>query len=157
METIEVLSEYEIERNKPMPSKNHSQAQTQLIFLFLSKYKGQFSFYTEINIKANREEYLVPDLAIYPYKRNDWEHDTITMENAPITAIEIASNSQKLQDFKDKIDTYFSIGVQSVWVLMPIFKTVFIFQADKNDKVYNKGKLIDPSNGIELSVEEIFD
>ena len=48
--TAETLSDYERERGKPMPSKNHSVAQFRLI-VALSRYSSDFSILPELNLK----------------------------------------------------------------------------------------------------------
>ena len=61
----ETLTEYELERDKPMPSKHHSIIQGNLSFLIRSKYGHSFRVLPEISLDLPIRD-RVPDLAIYP-------------------------------------------------------------------------------------------
>lgn len=64
MDILIVKSEYEIERGKPVPSKNYGLVQGNIYFELRLKYDKEYRFITEPRINFNGSE-KVPDLAIY--------------------------------------------------------------------------------------------
>ncbi len=53
METLAPeISDYELERGKPMPSENHSAIQLNIGFELKTKYRNQFRFMSELNIEV---------------------------------------------------------------------------------------------------------
>ena len=153
----ETLSDYEIERGKPMPSRNHSLVQTQIGFLLKRDFGKEFSFLSEAEINFLPKN-AVPDICIYPKMQvNFEEEDVIRMPAPPITAIEILSPKQALEDVVAKArDIYFPNGVKSVWVVMISLKTVAIIAPNTEPKYFPSGELLDPATNIRLTVNEIF-
>ncbi|MCU0445790.1 MAG: hypothetical protein MUE85_12830 [Microscillaceae bacterium] len=62
---LEKLSEYEIERGKHIPSKNHSILQNNLIFQLNLKYREKYQILSEIALDLQEWE-STPDIAIFP-------------------------------------------------------------------------------------------
>ncbi len=77
MPIAEVLTEYEQERGKPMPSKNHAFVQHYLGIAF-SRYDEQFTILPELSLEVGGRSF-VPDLCIYPKLSIDWLHDDFSM------------------------------------------------------------------------------
>lgn len=156
LEAQRTLSQYELERGKPMPSKNHSKIEARLSFALISRYDEKYDILSEISLdltsgKAN------PDLAIYPISQDDWERDEVKMTTPPITTIEILSPTQPLNDLVEKIrDIYFPAGVKSSWIIIPPLKTVHIFYPDSPTETFTTGVIHDKATGVELRLEEIF-
>ena len=152
-----ILSDYEIERGKPMPSLNHSLVQTRLGFLLMRDYYDRFSIPSEVELEFLPKN-AVPDLCIYPKMQvNFTEEDVIRMTQPPLTAIEILSPRQVLEDVIAKArQQYFPNGVQSVWVIFPSLKTVAILTPDLNPTYFTEGELFDPAINVRLTVSEIF-
>jgi Uma2 family endonuclease len=156
LETQRTLSPYELERGKPMPSKNHSRIEARLSFALISRYEKIYDVLTEPSLelpsgKAN------PDVALYPISQSDWERDEIKMTAPPITTIEILSPSQPLNELVEKIrDVYFAAGVKSSWIIIPPLKTVHIFYPDAPTQTFTTGTITDKATSVELRLEEIF-
>ena len=94
--------------------------------------------------------------SIYPNLTFDWLNDVIFFEQAPLTAIEILSPKQAFTDLTDKIyKIYLPKGVQSVWVILPPIKHVYIFTKEEQ-LTFTNGLVRDPVNGIEIPLSEIF-
>ena len=64
-EILDTVSDYEIERNKPIPSLNHSIIQLNLGSELLQTYKKQFRVVSELSL-ALAEWPSVPDICIFP-------------------------------------------------------------------------------------------
>jgi len=112
MNTTEPISDYELERGKPMPSLNHSLIQSQLIGILWNQYRKDFTFASELSISL-ADKPFVPDLCIYPKRKSDWQNDEIRVSEPPLTIIEISSPKQDFEDFERKLKAYFNAGVKS--------------------------------------------
>lgn len=155
-ETEKGLSSYEIERDKPMPSKNHAYIQDNLSFAFNLRYRKEYKLLHEISLDTP-DKGTVPDMAIYPKFALDVRHDVIKISEPPLVTIEILSPEQKLQDLVDKTYRYFAFGVKSCWIVLPTLKTIMVY-SDVDTFEYIKGDTVlkDPNLGFELSINEIF-
>ena len=154
---VQELSAYEIERNKPMPSLNHSVIQSNIIFELKNKYRKQYSFPSEIDIIMPEKPDSVPDIAIYPKLEIDPSEDVIGMKEMPLTTIEILSPTQRENELVNKAKRYFAAGVKSCWIVLPIFKVIVVYSSPSQRQVFTEDMtLIDNITGIELSLSEIF-
>lgn len=153
----DAVSDYEIERGKPMPSLNHSLVQPQITFLLKRDYGKEFSTPSELEL-AFLPKNAVPDICIYPKMHiNFEEEDTLKMKEVPLTAIEILSPKQALEDVLSKArKVYFANGVKSVWVVLVSLKTVVVMTPDMPPKYFVEGELFDPVTNIRLTVSDIF-
>jgi Uma2 family endonuclease len=155
MEVLEA-TQYEIERGKPMPSKNHNRLQMMLGFILMSKYFEKFDILTEADLELSTG-WTVPDVVIYPKLEYDWIHDEIKMTDVPITTIEILSPKQALVDLIIKAkEKYLKAGVKSSWVVVPPLKQVTIFYPDDSYETFNVGIIKDKSTGVEIEMEQLF-
>ena len=151
------LSQYELERGKPMPSQNHSIVQANAVFELKMHYRNQFRFMSEINIDiAGRV--MVPDIGIFAKMPVDMMQDQIVMEQMPLTTIEILSPTQALNDLVAKARAYFQAGVKSCWIVLPEQQGVFVYSSP-TAYVYFYGKEIlrDAATGIELELAPFFE
>lgn len=156
MDTILALSEYEIERGKPMPSKNHAIVQGNLIFNLKLKYGDQYGILPEINIDLPERE-RVPDLAIYRSVEFTPGADEIRMTEVPLGIIEILSSQQSITDLMIKRSEYFAAGVQSYWLVLPDLLSIYVFYSTEDYDVFVKQDILkDKKLEIELGLGEIF-
>jgi Uma2 family endonuclease len=157
VENVTELSEYEIERGKPMPSLNHSVIQSNLIFELKTHYRQNFTCLSELTLEMPVKPNTVPDICIFPKLIIDFLHDQTTVSQMPITAIEIVSPTQSNDDILDKFERYFLAGVQSCWLVMPSFQAISVYSAIGKYQFFNaEMTLIDKTTNIELSLVEIF-
>lgn len=151
----ETLADYEQERGKPMPSRNHSAAQANLLFA-LAPYRNSFSFFPELTIEIDGKPY-VPDLCIYPKIKVDWNSDELRLSAPPLTVVEIASPSQGYDAFEKKMLAYFKHGAKSYWFISPFTCVIAVFSSPAaKPKAYSSGEMIDEATGIKLNVDEVF-
>ena len=156
MDTAAVKSEYELERDKPMPSKNHAIVQTNLVILLGTKYQGKYRALSEVSIVVSTKE-KVPDLAIYSSMEFTPGEDETRLETAPLGVIEILPPSQSLTELITKSAAYFEGGVLSYWLLLPDLRSIYVFSAPGEYESFNKeDKLEDPRLEIELELKDIF-
>ncbi len=154
MEALELLSEYELERGKPMPSKNHAIIQALLIGALLN-YNIRFSVLSELTLELETGP-LTPDISVYPKLEVDWIHDEIRMDDPPLLVVEILSPKQYLSDLVEKMELYFAAGVKSGWLVQPTLKSIAIFTPEMESTMYTAGKMADPALGITIDLNEIF-
>ncbi len=151
------ISQYELERNKPMPSKNHSIVQGNLIFELKTRYRKSNSFLSEVDILMPEKPNCVPDIAIYPKLEFNFLDDELAMTEMPLTAIEIVSPSQSDNDILKKINRYFNAGVKSCWFVMPGFRAISVYSSIDNYEFFTSDMtLIDSATGIKLPLSDIF-
>ena len=156
MDTAVVKSEYELERDKPMPSKNHAIVQTNLVVLLGTKYQKKYRALSEVSIIVSSKE-KVPDIAIYPSMEFTPGEDETRLEDAPIGVIEILSPSQSLAELITKSAAYFEAGVQSYWLVLPGLRSIYVFSKPGEYELFAKeDKLEDPRLEIELELKDIF-
>src|SRR6266700_2331388 len=86
---------YEEERGKPMPSTNHSIAQTNLI-VELARNR-EYRVHSELTLDINGKSYT-PDLSVYPRVPVDWRHDVSRRPDPPLMVVEIFSPQQGTQE-----------------------------------------------------------
>ena len=155
MNTTEPISDYELERGKPMPSFNHSVLQLRLGKLLANSYEKEFVFASELSISL-ADKPFVPDLCIYPKRKIDWQNDEIRVSEPPLTIIEISSPKQDFEDFERKLKAYFNAGVKSFWLIIPFTETLTIFYPNEKPISFTTGEAVDKTNGIKLNVDELF-
>ena len=150
------VSDYELERGKPMPDLNHSIIQSNMLFSLRVKTQKRFSILPEINVRLLKRD-RVPDLAIYATLNFEPRHNQLVMTQPPLCAIEILSEMQKLSDLMTKNDEYFEAGVLSYWLVLPHLQSIYVFHtADEYDVFTRKDILKDKVLDIELDLGEIF-
>ena len=151
------ISQYEIEINKPMPSKNHSIVQGNLTTEINILFRKQFTLMPEVEIAMPSKPNCVPDIAIYPKLTFNFLDDELVMTDMPLTAIEIVSPSQSDNDIIKKINRYFEAGVKSCWFVMSGFQAISVYSSiGKYEFFTSEMTLIDRATGIELPLGDIF-
>ena len=159
MEAVLTLSEYEIERNKPLPSKNHSFIQLNLGSELRAKYKNKYRFASELSLELNYWG-SVPDISIFPKMPLDTHHDQIKVTDVPLGVIEILSPTQSTTELTTKAEEYFKHGVKSVWIIIPNLEIIAVyFSAFEYDlfRLKKDKTVIDNVLDIEISLDEIFE
>lgn len=153
---VEPLSDYEIERNKPMPNIIHGTIQSKINFLLNSTFGSDFNFPNEVSLETTPGS--TPDICVYPKKKLNVKNTPARETEPPLTTIEILSPSQSFNELMHKAwDLYFPMGVKSAWIVVPELKAVHIIMPDENNLYFASGMLTDPATGIELPVERIFE
>ncbi|HFA47807.1 MAG TPA: Uma2 family endonuclease [Bacteroidetes bacterium] len=150
------LSDYETERNKPMPNRIHGAIQSQIGFLLKSVYGDKYQFISELALDTTPGS--TPDICIFPKKKLDVKNTPAKETEAPLTTIEIISPSQTFNELMHKAwDLYFPMGVKSAWIVVPEVKAIHIIMPGGDNLYFASGKLKDPATGIEVPVERVFE
>ncbi len=149
------ISAYELERGKPMPSFEYSALEANLAFILMTLFRDRFNIHSELSLDLSGE-YLTPDISILPKQPIDYSKKTIKYTKAPIAVIEILSPTQILADLFVKMHRYIDLGVNSVWIIEPMSKTVWVFNSKKEQTTFTKGLISDSETGIALEMNDIF-
>jgi Uma2 family endonuclease len=150
------LSEYVIERGKPMPSLNQGSIQTNISGALWSKYRHEYSIITELSLELPGTRLMVFDVCVYSKKVYNGFQDQKRVTEPALIAIEILSYSQGSDELAEKFEAYFVAGVQSCWFVQPVVDTIFIITPDKEVSVFHKGTLTDRATGITLDLNDVF-
>lgn len=149
--------EYEVERQKPLPSFNHATVQLNLGFELKLRYKEKYSILSELSLQL--DDWLsVPDLCIYPKQPLDLRNDQTKTQEPPLCAIEISSPTQPLGELILKAGQYFDHGVRSVWVVFLELGNVYVFSGKDTYEMYRPEETLkDGVLDIELPLAEVFE
>ena len=154
MESVAELSAYELERGKPIPSRNHGKLQFRIAKAISDASKDRFDILTEVSLDLSRP--VTPDIAIFPAEPSDWLEDEIKVKKPPLSVVEILSPTQGNQELIDKLDIYFEAGVQSCWIVIPTFRLVNVFTSKHDYKAFMQGELYDEKLGIRIDLDYVF-
>lgn len=147
---------YELGIEKPKSDKNHALIQGRILCRLDHKYGDIFTILPEINLNLS-EQKSVPDLAIYEPLIFDLDNNDIELTNAPLCVIDILFDGQNLHGLHQKYKHYFTEGVKSYWLVLPILQTVQVFYSVEDSVVFtHKDRLVDKMLNIELDLSEIF-
>lgn len=153
---LDVRSDYEIERNKPMPSLNHSSIQSNLI-MELTPFRNQFRITSELSLALPNWP-SIPDICIYPKMPINLRKDVISMTEPPLCAIEIISPSQSVDEMREKAEKYFLHGVKSCWIVIPAFANIYVYSSLDEYEIYRAHETLkDTVLGISIPLKEVFE
>ncbi|WKN43717.1 Uma2 family endonuclease [Tunicatimonas pelagia] len=154
--STETLSEYELERGKPMPSTIHSLVQGNLVYLLKANYNKTYHILPELSLDTP-EKPSVPDIAIYPKFEIDWRNDTIKRNDVPLATVEILSPTQSLDELVEKAHRYFQSGVSSCWIVLPSMKAIAVYTSADTYNFFNEtDTLLDSPLSVKLAVADVF-
>ncbi|RZK13310.1 MAG: Uma2 family endonuclease [Hymenobacter sp.] len=157
MEALEItLSDYELERGKPMPSFNHGFVQANLIGELRSRLRKTHTITSETNLKLSDKK-TVPDLTVFAKRTPDMQHDTLWVQDAPLTTIEILSPKQDLDTLLAKAELFLAAGVKSCWIVIPALGTIAVFTGPTTYRSFANGSaVVDEVLGVEIPLADIF-
>ena len=158
METLAPeISDYELERGKPMPSLKHAIIQGNLIQFLRTNLGQDYLILPELSLALDAQK-AVPDVSVFLRLAIDLTVEQIAVTEVPRTTIEILSPTQVIAELLEKAGRYFAAGVQSYWLVVPELRAVAVYSAPKKYRYfYNGDTLVDPATGAELVVSQLFD
>lgn len=151
------ISQYELERNKPMPTLLHGAIQLNIGYELKTKYPKQFRLASEVLLDTQPFG-STPDIIAYPYSELDFQNDPSRRTDAPLLSVEIQSASQSTKDMTSKLEPYFSFGIKSCWIVVPELKAVIVYDSPYHYNFFHEKDIVkDAVVGIEISIEKIFE
>ena len=160
METLALeISDYELDRGKPMPSLKHARIQKRLVRQLEDFLAERCEVLAEISL-AIADARMIPNVAVFTAGAlpDSVGPDYTAVAVVPRTAIEILSPTQVIAELLEKAGRYFTAGVQSYWLVVPELRAVAVYSAPtKYRYFYNGDTLLDPTTGAEIVVSQLFD
>jgi Uma2 family endonuclease len=156
MQKFTQVSQYELERGKPMPSKFHGFIQTKIASRFDNDYGERFICFSELSLELSSWE-SVPDLSIYAKSDIDMSEDEIEVSVPPLCVVEILSPSQSLQELLAKAKRYFSYDVKSCWLVIPGLKNIYVFSSPDDYQIFRDNQTLhDAVIDVKLELAKVF-
>jgi Uma2 family endonuclease len=82
------------------------------------------------------------------------------LSTAPELVVEIVSPTDRWQDVRRKIEEYFAIGVQWVWIVEPDHRDVLVYSSSTEMRKFGEGDILTGEGvleGFSLPVAELFE
>jgi len=155
MET-NAFSKYENERGKPAPSFLHSIVQSNLV-MPLYQYRKQYSIFMELDLKLPPDDwFVVPDFAILPKLKTDYQNDILAYTTPPKGVIDILNENQPLSDLIKRKNKYFKYGVKSCWIVLPEFKNIYVYSTPDDYEIFKSTDTLKDKNlDLSFSLKEV--
>lgn len=153
---VEQLSDYELERGKPMPNLIHGSVEANIVFELKLRYRSEYRIASEVSL-ATLPDGTTPDVVVYPLFKLDYQNEPAKRTDPPLTCIEIQSPSQSNEEMVAKTHVYFQFGVKSCWVVLPSLRAIMVFDRPSHYVFfYEDDVLRDPHTGFELPLSAVF-
>lgn len=112
----------------------------------------------EVGCKLSEETVVGIDVGLFSADTIAGQSDETTLvEGAPVVAVEILSPSDKQSEVHEKVTMYLESGVQAVWIVDPLFRTVQIHQRGTGPKTFNDEETLSSVlPGLEIPVADLF-
>jgi Uma2 family endonuclease len=151
------LSDYEIERNKPMPTLIHGIVQANIGFELKTTYRQKYLIASEVTLDTLPKG-STPDLIVLPNQIVNLSGEVpAKYAIPPLATIEIQSASQSLDEMVNKSLIYFEFGVKSCWIVQPRIKAIIVFSSPDEYKFFHHDDILkDSILDIELDLQKIF-
>jgi Uma2 family endonuclease len=137
-----------------LPSFSYSHTKSKLNGSLLQL--EQYSVFSELTLRIEGRFYT-PDVCVYPRREVDISlPDLLEITEMPVLAIEILSNTQNIQNILNLFSIFFSGGIKSCWLVIPIAGTVIVYKSLQKGQRFACGNIIDEQLNIQLPLEKIF-
>ena len=152
------LSNYEIERNKPMPTLIHGIVQANIGFELKTAYRQKYLIASEVTLDTLPKGFT-PDLIILPNQKINLSGEVpAKYKIPPLATIEIQSASQSLDEMVNKSIIYFEFGVKSCWIVQPRIKAIIVFSSPDEYKFFHHNDILkDSVLDIEIDLQNVFE
>ena len=121
---------------RPMPSPIHGRIQAKITakLVQFSEELNLGEVYTETHFQFADKLVRVPDIAFISFEKfpASGEDESSRWHIAPDLAIEVISPTDDYENVQEKIGEYFTFGVNQVWIISPVTKTLTIYRSIKN-------------------------
>jgi Uma2 family endonuclease len=127
----------------------HSAVQSNIIYALRSKYPFA-KVLPELRSRTRRARYRLPDVAV-ALKKPEGRF----LDEAPIVAIEILSEDDRMTRVIEKLKEYTEWGVPNIWVFDPRTRAMYEFRGHNLIEIEG-GSITAESPRLELTRDEIF-
>jgi Uma2 family endonuclease len=140
-------------RPKPMPTREHSQVQANVLFHIRLNHEGQFEALPELTTRLRETMFLVPDLAV-----EDLAHPIQGrypgLGNPVFLCIEIKSPDDRIGKLFGKCEEYHSWGVPHCWIIDPERKVAWAY--DRGEPEPQKAEASLSAGPIQMALADVF-
>ena len=106
---------------------------------------------TELRVRTSTTHVRIPDVCVM--RRSDPADPVVLV--APLICIEVLSPGDSLRSQRDRVDDYFAMGVEHIWLIDPITREAWIANPTGYDKL-TAGEFTVPGTPIRISLAEVF-
>lgn len=113
-----------------------------------------------IYIRRNPDRIRAADVIFVSQERFDQDTDPGYLSVTPELVIEIVSPNDRWEQVRVKIEDYFAIGVERLWVVEPEQKDILVFRSVTESATFGMGDILKGEGlleGLVISVSEIFE
>ena len=113
-----------------------------------------------IYIRRNPDTVRGADIAFISRDRAPEKSHSGFLELAPEVVVEIVSPNDRWQDLRQKIEDYFSIGVDQVWVVEPSTRNFLVFDAPADMRKFGEEDHFEAEGalkGFSLRIADLFE
>jgi Uma2 family endonuclease len=137
------------------PSYHYSYTKAKLISALLKLEK--FTVFSELTLEIDDKTYM-PDICLYSKREVDLSlPDLIEMDEMPLLAIKILSQSQTAQELLEEFGIYFGAVIKSCWLVVPVAGAVIVYSSPEKARRFSNGNIIDEQLNIQVPLAELFD
>lgn len=151
------ISDYEIERGKPMPNLTHGSIQMNIGFELKLNYAALYRIASEVALDTAPNG-TTPDVVVYPKRTLNFINETAKQSEPPLLTIEIQSPSQSNDEMIEKAYQYFAFGVKSCWIVFPAMKAVAVYSSPDHYTFFQHDEMLkDFVSDIEMDLKKVFE
>jgi len=140
-----------LERN--LGEREHSYIQAALVSYFFARRKAwNLEVYPEQRVQVRENRFRIPDICVVLGGTKEKIFTT-----PPFLCVEILSPEDRMGRVQDRIDDYFAMGVQNVWVINPARRCAYYATATGDLHRVTTGVLCTTDPLLEVPLAEIFE
>jgi len=116
---------------------------------------GEVGIYT----RRNPDRVRGVDVAFWSHERLPEGPPPGFLDVAPELVVEVISPTDRWRDIREKIEEYFAIGVDRVWVVEPPTRSVLVYESPTTQRQLGEGDLLEGEGvleGFSLPVARLF-
>jgi len=106
---------------------------------------------TEIRVRVSDTRVRIPDVCVL--RRSDPADAVVVV--APLICIEVLSPEDTLRSQRDRVEDYFAMGVEHIWLIDPVSREAWTAAPAGYDPL-TSGEFTVPGTPIRISLAEVF-
>jgi Uma2 family endonuclease len=139
-------------KERTLGERSHAMLQLLIAAVFQANWRA-WSIVTapELRVRVSPTRVRIPDICVM--RRSDPPDPVVLV--APLICIEVLSPGDSLRSLRDRIEDYFAMGVENVWLIDPITRKAHIATAIGYDPLLSSEFTV-PGTPILISLKEVF-
>jgi Uma2 family endonuclease len=107
--------------------------------------------YPELRVQVSAERFRVPDITVL--RRSDPKDSIVRVP--PLLCIEVLSPEDRIQRMQERINDYFRMGVEHIWLIDPATRDAWVVQPDGSHQHVSTEFAV-PNTPIRILLADIF-